>query len=494
MLNALKNLFAPKPAPRSFTAEQVHALVRQVRARYDAAATTENNRKHWHAADALSSNAANNPGIRRTLRNRARYEVANNSYARGIVLTLANDCIGTGPRLQMLAADRESNTLVERQFCAWAKRIKLAEKLRTMRMAKVQDGEVFAVLVDNQGLDSPVTLDLRLVEAEQIANPYATLPFSETDGITFDPWQNPVSYSMLKSHPGDVYVALDPGAFDIPAKSMLHYFRTDRPGQTRGIPEITPALTLFAMLRDYTLATLDAAKAAAYVAAMLKTAAPANSDIDQCDAMVNFEIERNMIMTLPQGWDMTQLKAEQPTGTYAEFKHELVNEIARCLNIPFNIAAGNSSTYNYASGRMDHQVYFKSVRVEQAHIADTILDRVFDAWIAEAVRINGYLPQSLRSLSTDWSHQWFWDGSEHVDPKKESEAQATRLQNNTTTLAHEFAKQGKDWEVELAQRAREFQRMTELGIPALWPTPAPIPTPAYDEEDEPAATPPKGKK
>ena len=31
-----------------------------------------------------------------TLRNRARYEVANNSYARGIVLTLANDVVGTG--------------------------------------------------------------------------------------------------------------------------------------------------------------------------------------------------------------------------------------------------------------------------------------------------------------------------------------------------------------------------------------------------------------
>ena len=53
-------------------------------------------------ADGLSADAANSPEVRRTLRNRARYEVANNSYARGIVLTLANDLIGTGPRLQML--------------------------------------------------------------------------------------------------------------------------------------------------------------------------------------------------------------------------------------------------------------------------------------------------------------------------------------------------------------------------------------------------------
>ena len=54
--------------------------------------------------------AAAGPEVRRTLRNRARYEVANNSYARGIVLTLANDVIGTGPRLQMLLGDPSTSS------------------------------------------------------------------------------------------------------------------------------------------------------------------------------------------------------------------------------------------------------------------------------------------------------------------------------------------------------------------------------------------------
>lgn len=63
--------------------------VRVVRGRYDAATTTDDNRRHWAAADGLSAAAANSPAVRRTLRNRARYEVANNSYAKGIVLTLA---------------------------------------------------------------------------------------------------------------------------------------------------------------------------------------------------------------------------------------------------------------------------------------------------------------------------------------------------------------------------------------------------------------------
>jgi hypothetical protein len=41
-------------------------------------------------ADALSADASMTPEIRRTLRNRARYEVANNSYAKGMALTIAS--------------------------------------------------------------------------------------------------------------------------------------------------------------------------------------------------------------------------------------------------------------------------------------------------------------------------------------------------------------------------------------------------------------------
>ncbi|MDP6717587.1 MAG: phage portal protein, partial [Pirellulaceae bacterium] len=141
---------------------------RTLRGRYDAATTTADNRRHWANADGLSANAANSPDVRCTLRNRARYEVANNSYARGIVLTLANDVVGTGPRLQMLTPDGEDNRMVEREFAKWSAAVGLPEKLRTMRMARASDGEAFAILTSNEDSPSPINLDLRLVEAEQV--------------------------------------------------------------------------------------------------------------------------------------------------------------------------------------------------------------------------------------------------------------------------------------------------------------------------------------
>jgi capsid protein len=128
------------------------SVVRVIRARYDAAVTNDDNRRHWAAADGLSANAANSPDVRRILRNRARYEVANNSYAKGIVLTLANDVVGTGPRLQMLTEDAGANRRIEQEFSRWATVIRLAEKLRTMRSARATDGDSFALLTSNPRL------------------------------------------------------------------------------------------------------------------------------------------------------------------------------------------------------------------------------------------------------------------------------------------------------------------------------------------------------
>ena len=66
---------------------------------------------------------------------------------------------------------------------------------------------------------------------------------------------------------------------------------------------------------------------------------------------------------------------------YGDYTSKVLNEIARPLNMPFNIASGNSAGYNYASGRLDHQSFFKAIRIDQSHLADIVLDRIFRAWI-----------------------------------------------------------------------------------------------------------------
>ncbi len=459
---------------------------RNLRASYDAAQTTQDNSRLWANADHLSAQAAHSPQVRRVLRARARYEAANNSYCAGMLRTLANDVIGRGSRLQLIANDAGRDTLmaVEADFASWAKQVRLAQKLRQMRICVARDGEAFAVLTTNMALPTKVKLDIRLVDAEQVATPMlATTSPQLSDGIIFDDWGNPLAYQILRRHPGDTSAAsarLD--ADTVPAEQVIHLFRAERPGQSRGVPEITSSIPLYAELRRYTLAVVAAAESAADAAGVISSDAPPETtgDFEPFDAV---DIERRQWVTLPQGWGISQIKAEQPTTTYPQFKREILTEIARCLSMPYNVAAGDSSSYNYASGRLDHQTYFKSIDVDRDHIEIVALDRILGAWLGEARRIEGH---HARELPEQVRHEWTWDGREHVDPSKEATAQATRLSSNCTTLAAEYAKQGLDWETELYQRARELKRMRELGLPIALPpgSPGVSPAAADDEAEE----------
>ena len=446
-----------------------------LRARFDAAQTTKDNARHWAAAEFLSADAEADSATRKILRTRARYEVQNNSYARGIVSTIANDTVGTGPRLQVLFDDDRLCEELEHDFSVWAKRVHLASKLRTIRKAECQDGEAFAILAQNPDLKSDVKLDIRLVEADRVTDDELQDDASSVDGITFDQFGNAKTYRVLKSHPGGTD-SFGTDAVTVKAENMIHVFRHDRPEQHRGIPEITSALPLFAHLRRFTLAVVTAAEAAADFAGVLYTDAPANGEADSVEPMDSIQLERNMLLTMPGGWKMAQVDPKQPVTTYAEFKHEILNEIARCLSIPFNIAAGNSSGYNYASGRLDHQTYYKALRVDRATLEETVLDPILEAWLAEwrLVRKRDVDP-------CDCHHVWFWDGQEHVDPQKEANAQQVRLQSLTTSLQTEYARQGKDWETELKQIAKEKSLMEKLGIA---PEEAAPETKKESEEDE----------
>jgi hypothetical protein len=93
-----------KPAAAPDRLSNRRVLVRParvVRGRYDAAQTTSDNERHWANADFLAADAANSPEVRRALRCRARYEVANNSYAKGhadTVLGLLSPPVTRAPR------------------------------------------------------------------------------------------------------------------------------------------------------------------------------------------------------------------------------------------------------------------------------------------------------------------------------------------------------------------------------------------------------------
>ena len=440
---------------------QERKVVKRVSAtRYDVL-TDRNNAHYWRWVDNRSVDASLDSETRRRAREKARYEVANNSYAMGCALAVSNAVVGSGPRVQILADyGRDVLKKAEWDFAEWQSEIRLAEKLRSMRFARFQDGESFAVLHSNPRLFGQVKLDVRPIDAERVCGEYGSTDPFDVDGILLDAQGNPTSYRVLTRHPGDMLelggVSYVDDATIYPAFRVVHWYRRTSPEQHRGAPELLSSLNLFALLRRYTLAVVEAAETAADFAAILYT--DAGGDYGQTpNAFETMNIERGLMMTAPEGWKVSQLKAEQPTTTYKEFKRELLGEIGRSLQIPVNIIAGDSSTYNYASGRLDHQEFQKAIRIDQAQCAISVMRPIFRLWWKEWALLNG-LPTVAPPTA------WYWDGFEHVDPVKEANAQAVRLQSLTTNLSIEYGKQGRAWEDELVQIARERDKMKELGL------------------------------
>jgi len=450
---------------------------------YDAAAISRHNENHWLYADASDADFWIRQDLP-TTRNRARYEIRNNSYAEGIIATLANDLVGTGPDLQLATGNPNADTELEEKFYRWSQncdiegRITFGEILAlTGGRQQCESGEGLIVFENietqknwTRARAEPL-LRLRVIEPDRLASPFGLMTGRINDerirdGIEYDENGRPAFYYILNQHPGS---AANFGGFGdynkIPASQTIHLYRQNRPGQSRGMPWITPSLSLFAQLRRFTLATIQNAESVANPMGAIETDA-FGAEQPPVDTMDEVEIPRNSLLTLPMGSKMNQLKPEHPATTYEMFKNEIINEIARCLCMPFNVAAANSAKYNYASGRLDWQVYYRFIRTIRNWLEAHECNRIFYAWLGEAVLIPGYF-KYFNSVVELARPEWNWPGSEHVDPKKEADAQNTRRLSLTTNLKTEYAMQGKDWERELGQIKKEKDLCEELGIPWL---------------------------
>lgn len=449
---------------------------RVIRARYDAAQTNDHNSQHWAMTDSLSSRAALNPGVRKKLRERSRYEIENNSWLAGIIETLSHHTIGIGPRLQILHRNEAACLRVQRAHARWAKAVGFAEKLLTLKKTWGGSGECYALKIRNKNL-WPIQLDFRLYEPDQVANPYAYFDPQIDDGVKIDLKTGlPEAYFFLNWHPGDNQFSTDvmkQGEW-YDAKEVLHYFHRVRPGQLHGVPPLTPSLELAPILRRFTRAAIKAAEVAASHSSVIRTTAASVEVAGSPRDFAAIEFEAGMHTILPEGWDISQMKSEHPNSSYEMVIKWVLNEIARPLSMPFNIAACNSAGYNYSSGRLDHQTYYKSIEVDQSLIESTVLDPLFRSWLEEAMfvqisfeqwvselglvasELSGELlaileqryredsPSLLDGLppidELEW--QWCWDAQPVIDEGTDADASTKRIQSGQSTLPLEWQRRG----------------------------------------------------
>lgn len=405
---------------------------------------------HWAFADSLSADAAYSQAVRHTLVKRSRYEALSNAFYAGICTTHVNMLVGTGPTLRMLTGSRDFNQLVEREFFRWTQAIQLRRKLWAMAHAVTADGEAFGILQTNPGLRGGAQLDVMPIEAEQCQSAHMGYERGRVDGIIYDDFNNIVAYEILPEHPGGLRTFLNVEPVEVPARNVIHWFKLRRPGAHRGIPAMTAGMNTGAYHRRFREATVAAAETAADIGAVLTSnmSPSGDSEPDPVAPFTSIEFVKRMLMVAPMGWDAKQMKGEHPNAQYAEFHRTLLSELARPMSMPYNAAACDSSTYSFASGKLDTLCYRAALDVERADCNDLVLDPLFAEWFREWTILDG-----RRDIPP--THQWDWPTHPVIDAVAEAQATDTKLKNGTTTLRQVYSDSGQDLEDQLVVMAED---------------------------------------
>jgi lambda family phage portal protein len=234
----------------------------------------------------------------------------------------------------------------------------------------------------------------------------------------------------------------------------------------------------FRMLDKYQSSELQAAVINAMIAAFIETPMDQDSivemfggDADQYMQDRNAYIKNRVrlkggaVMPLFPGDKLSSFAPSRPADGFAPFVEAMSRHVAAALHMPYELLLKDFSKTNYSSARaalLEASRFFNGRRQWLSAqwtqpVYELWLEEVIEAGLIEAPDFYEYRRAYARS-------RWIGPGRGWVDPVKEAKAAQTRMDIGVSTLENECAEQGLDWEEVLEQRARERERMAELGL------------------------------
>jgi hypothetical protein len=142
--------------------------------------------------------------------------------------------------------------------------------------------------------------------------------------------------------------------------------------------------------------------------------------------------------------------------------------------MPYNAASCDSSTYSFASGKLDYLLFRVAIDVDREDANDLVLNRIFRAWFREWTIL-----EDLRD--TPPNHQWDWPLHPVIDQVAHSQAIDMDIRNGTRTLRQVFSDAGQDFEDQITVMAEDYfgaanddtiNRMRQILLTTLYPAAA----------------------
>jgi lambda family phage portal protein len=218
------------------------------------------------------------------------------------------------------------------------------------------------------------------------------------EGIEFDAIGRRVAYWMFDEHPGAIRRTFrNTTSKRVPASEILHIFRPERPGQTRGVSWMAPVALSLQDLADYGEAQLLRQKIAACFAAFVTTDADDTSGTSALNSMTTLVPGR--VQQLGPGEDI-RFASPPPAEGYDEFTKAVLRNVAAGVGITYEALTGDLRGVSYISGRMGRLEMDRHISALQWLIMVPQFLQPLAAWFIEAHGIKS--GTQLRGVGVDW--------------------------------------------------------------------------------------------
>lgn len=456
----------------------------------------------------------------------------NNGLMAGALQTHRDNIIGavlrlsTNPDYRLLGITREqalewgNNT--EAQFRSWGETTEcdvqrhcnllgIAQQSLTGAML---NGDAIVLPLWQPRKDAKWSTRLLVVESDRLSTPpWLCHNPRLRAGIEADQYGAPVAYHIQRYHPGDLggNYAVDSTNLQewerIPAftvwgrRRVIHLHDKDRSGQSRGKPLVSAVIRDFKMAGDYSSNELRASVANSLVAAFLE------SDLSQEASMALFgedprsewkqslkesrqlsplrNLQPGAIIPLPVGARLSSYAPSRPNAAFEAFMLAVLRHIAAGMNMSYELLLKDFSNTNYSSARATLLEVWRYFSGRRRWLTDVLLRPVYELWLEEAVNSGDVQAPDFYQKTYAWSRcRFIFGGRGWVDPVKEAQSAAIRIEAGISTLEIECAEQGLDYEEVLDQLQIEQRMKAERGLASVNPALLQV-RPSRDDGDTP---------
>lgn len=434
------------------------------------------------------------------LRAWARALVRDNAYAWNVVDTIVSNVIGDGITLQSTVETKDGedienvNDQRDKVFSKWCEvadingELTFAEIQILAKREMVEAGEVLLRKINTpgktyRGITRPVPFALELIEADRLSlerDTFSTRVNRENGnriirGIELDDKGKPVAYWIYPEHPNSPYSVRNQTPERIVAAEIIHLYRKDRVGQTRGVSWFAPIMSWMRDLGVYVDNEIQASAVASCFGIVIKSETPIGSllppsDEDTTDDSGNSleYLEPAMVSRLRPGESIESINPGRPNSASEPWINLMLRGICAGTGTNYEAIAKDFSKTSYSSSRSSKLEDRPRYKRNQNYIVNHLCLPVWDEFCNAAARVNleGF-PTSVELLDDRRGVapvEWQLPEQEWVDPTSEENAAQSSIDGFTNTFQNVLGSKGLSYRAVFYQRAKEEQLRLKLGL------------------------------